>query len=215
MPKPTATPRAMGGFNSGFGNFSDEHLEENAFQQAMGQKALGQQATAASQSTTGGSALQPGQLPGQLPGQQPGAQPPQPREVSTIPDELVKRPAKDIVQGLKSIFDINTLLGIDPTKDDPQTQARKKQQLQRWQSLNQEQQQYAQQLFQEKMKKKQQAEQEEQMKKQQEQQRQAQSFEMPSSPKKGPVGPGGSGKKAAVTKLEQDRKTLGGPASAN
>ncbi len=225
MPQPATRPRASGGFNTGLGNFSDEHLEENDFQQAAGQKSLAQQTTSAAQGATGGSALQsmlagqgganggPTGIPG-APGA-PGARPAPPREISTIPDELIKRPAHDVVKGLQSIFDINALLGINPETDDAETKARKQQQLQRWQKLNQEQQQFAQQEFQKKMKKKQQEEQEEQAKKKQEEQRKAQSIQMPSSPKKGAVGPGGAGKKADVAKLEQDRKTLGGPASAN
>lgn len=213
--KPTATPRPMGGFNQSFGNFSDEHLEQNAMQTALQQKQLSQQATSAAQSTTGGSALQMQQLAQQAGSAQAARAPVTPREVSSIKDELLKRPAQDIATQLKAFVDINALLGINPEKDDPQTQAKKKAVLNRWQKLDAEQKEIAQKFFQEKMQKKKQEQQEEEAKKQQKAQAEQQQLVMPSSPKKGPVGPGGSGKKAAVSKLEQDRKTLGGPKSAN
>lgn len=198
----------MGGFNQGLGNFN-EHLDENAMMTAVQQKALGQQTTSAAQSSTGGSALQMQQA-----AQAAGAAAPQPREVSTVTEELLQRPAQDVYAGLKSFLDFNAILGINPEKDDPQTQMRKKQILNNWQKLTQEQQQVAKMQYQENLKKKQQEEQEKQVRQQQLQQQKAQQVVMPSSPKKGPVGPSGSGKQRAVTKLEQDRKTLSGPASA-
>ena len=51
--------------------------------------------------------------------------------------------------------------------------------------------------------------------KQMEEQRKAQDVVVPSSPKKGPEGPSGNKKQRAVTKLQNDRKTLGGPSIAN
>lgn len=208
--QPAVRPRPLGGFNQGIGDFN-EHLDENAMQAAVQQKALGQQATSAAQNQTGGSALQMQQPQGQ----EPAAQPPKPRELGTIPEELVKRPVADIIKGLQSFFDINALLGINPEQDDPQTQARKKQMLQRWQGLNNEQQEYAKKVYQQNLQKKEQAEKEEQMKKEEAEKRKAQTLVMPSSPSKGAVGPGGQHKPKAVQKLEQDRKSLGGPASAN
>lgn len=212
--QPKSRPRQGGGFNQGLGQFSDEHLDERAFQNAVQQKSLGQQGTSSAQSSTGGSALGAhGQAGAGHSNPKTGMPPAPPREVGTFTEELIKRPAQDIIKGLKSLFDINSILGVDPVVDDPETQAHKKQMLNRWQGLNQEQQQVAQQLYKQKMEEKQRAEQEEQAKKQQQEKRKAQSVQMPSSPSKGPVGPG-SKKPKAVQQLEQDRKSLGGPQSA-
>jgi len=204
------TPRQLGGFNQGLGE-SNEHLDENAMQSALQQKALAQQGTSAAQSTTGGSALN---MQGTAPAA--AAQAPKPREVGTIPEELLKRSLTDVVKGMQSIFDINVLLGINPEKDDPQVQAKKKQTLQRWQKLNNEQREVAQRAYQAKIEKEKQQKQQEQMEKQRAEKERSQQLVMPTSVKKGAEGPGGQ-KKAqprAVQKLEQDRKTLSGPASA-
>jgi len=211
MTTPAARPRPSGGFNAGFGSFNDsfEQFDDNAMSAAMQQKTLGQQQTSSAQSATGGSALGT---------QQPatGAVPAQPREVSTISDELIDRPIHDVAQGLKSLFDINSLLGINPDTDNPETQARKKQMLSRWQNLNQAQQTVAQERYQEEMQKKKQSEEEKQAEKQHQEDAKRQTIVMPSSTKKGPVGPGGSGKKpAAVAQMELQRKSLGGPKSVN
>lgn len=210
-PAPAARPRPSGGFNQGFGNFNDsfEHLDDKAMKSAVQQKALGQQGTSSTQSTTGGSALGSHTQP------PPAAQPVKPRPIGSLADELVVRPAQDIGKGLLSLFDINTLLGVNAQKDDPQTQAKKKQMLQRWNQLDEEDQAQVKKRYQETMQKKQQEEKEEQAKKQQAEQAKAQQVVVPSSPKKGPIGPGGTGKQRAVNKLEQDRKTLGGPKGSN
>lgn len=206
---PAARPRPSGGFNSGFGNFQDsfEHLDQNATQAAVQQKQLTQQATNSAQPTTGGQALG-------TPQQNIPHEPSKPREVGTLSEELIKRPAKDVVAGLASLFDINSLLEISLEKDSPEVQAKKQQTLQRWNKLNQEQQAVAQELYRQEMKKKQQEEEEKQAQAQREQQAKQQSIAVPSSPQKGPVGPGGSHKAKAVQKLEQDRKTLSGPKSS-
>ena len=203
----------MGGFNSGLGNFSDEHIQENDMQAAMQQKAMSQFAGNATQAAGAGTPGPQGQSPFGTP--VPGEKPQEPRPVGSLTDELIKRPAKDIARGLLSLFDLNALLGIKPGEDDPAQQAKRKQMLNRFNKLTQEQQDIAKQRYQLEMKKKQQEEQEKQAKKQREEQQKANSVELPSSPKKGPVGPGGSKKQKAVQKLEQDRKTLSGPQSAN
>lgn len=138
-----------------------------------------------------------------------GAQQVQPREVTSITQEF-KRGVSDIFQGIKEFFNLNTWLGINPSKLDPQQQAKAKQVHSRYQQLDQEQQAVARQMFEAKMQKKRMEQEEEQRKKQMEAQKQAQSFEMPSGPKKGPVGPasGKSKKQNVLTKLKQDRTTL-------
>lgn len=226
-PKPSSRPRPGGGFNSGFGQFG-EHLDEQAMQQAASQKQLSQMAgnsqqqtmaqgqggTAATQDFGQMEALQ--QMAAKGGAQQPGALAgAAARPVGTLQQELLERPVQDVVAGLKSLFDINAMLGINLQHDSPQEQARKKQMLQRWNQLTQDEQKVAQQLYQQKMQKKKQEQEEEEAKKRQEEQAKADSLAPPSSPQKGPVGPSGSKKQRAVTKLQQDRKTLGGPSGSH
>lgn len=193
-PAPSARPRPSGGFSPGMGNFG-EHLDEAAMQSAAQQQAMQQQA---------------GATPTAPAATQAGAQPATPREVGSLQEELVKRPAQDIVAGLKSHFDINHLLGITP-QDTPEQQAKKQEFHSRYQSLNQEQQQVAQKKFQEEMAKKKQEEEEKELQKQQQAQAEQQAVAPPSSPKKGPIGPasGQSKKQSTVDRLTQQRQTLG------
>ncbi len=210
MPTPAARPRPSGGFNTGFGSFNDsfEQFDDQAMSSAVQQKAMTQQQTSSAQPQTGGSALG-GQTP------QAGAIPATPRPLGSITEELVNRPVKDVVKGLASLFDINSLLGIHPESDDPQTQAKKKQMLSRWQNLDAKQREVAQKRYQEELQKKKQAEEQAQAEKQQ-QEEAKKAFVMPAGKSDGPVGPGGTGRKpAAVAQMEQDRKTLGGPKSVN
>jgi hypothetical protein len=203
---PAPRPRTSGGFNQGIGHFNDsfdEHLDENAMQSAMMQKALSQQSSSSAQPGGGPSPLGAG-LPG-------GAQPVAPREVGSLTEELVERPTQDIVAGLKSFFDINQLLDINPETDDPATQAKKKQMHSRWQTLDQEQQQVAQQRYKQEMEQKQREEQARQQAEQQRRAAEAQTLSVPSGPSKGPAGPGGQKKPVAVQRLEDNRKKLGGP----
>ena len=217
--------RPGGGFNAGFGNFSDEHLDENAYQSAVTQKMLGQQQAAGAGSPQGIPGAGAGSGLAGLAGQgsqvnpltgAPQVAPPPPREVGTIFEELVTRPLADIGKGILSVFDFSSALGISSPQDKtPEEQAQMQAMHQRYQKLNEEQRQYAQRRYQEELQKKKAEEQQKQQREQQRRQQEAASIAMPSSPKKGPVGPSGSSKQRAVTKLEQDRKTLGGPQSAN
>lgn len=131
-------------------------------------------------------------------------------QIGSLADELIKKPVKDIVTGVKEIFDINSLLGINPQTDDPEKQAKKKQMHQNWMRLNADQQQYAQRRYQELQQKKQVEEQQEQIQKQQHEAAKADAVLMPTSIKKGPVGPAaGNKKKSAANQLKQQRTTLG------
>lgn len=199
-------PRPGGGFNQGMGQFG-EHLDEAALQQAVSQKQLGQQQAAATGSPQG--------MPTAANPLSPSAAPTPPRELGSLTEELLVRPAVDIAKGLLSLFDFSAALGLSP----PETKtAEQKARMQathaRYQKLNQEQQAFARKKYQEEMQKKKLLEEETERKKQAEQQA-AQELVMPTSPQKGPIGPTGSSKQRAVTKLQQDRQTLGGPASAN
>lgn len=198
-------PRTSGGFNQGLGQYNDnfsEHMDANAMQAAVQQKALAQQGTSSAQPATGGSALGTPTEP---------AAPVAPREVGTIQEELINRPVQDVVEGVKSIFNVYELLGINPATEDPETQAKKQQLHQRFERLTQEDQQVVQQKYEAEMKKKQHEEQEKAARDQQEKAAAAQTIVMPSSPQKGPIGPADAHKPKAVQRLEQDRKTLGGP----
>jgi hypothetical protein len=205
-------PRPLGGFNQGMGD-QNEHMDESAMQAAMQQKALAQQTTTATPTPPAGAGGIPG-APATMPGAAPGPGPGQPREVGSLAEELVTRPLQDVGKELKSFVDINNLLGIDPVKDDPQTQAHKKRLHQGWNKLTQEDQAYVQQKFQQETKIKQQEKEAEQLKEQQKAQ-QSQDLVIPTGVKKGAEGPGGSKKKQATQRLQQDRKTLGGPKGSN
>lgn len=219
-PKPAMRSRSGGGFNQGLGNFNEAHMEENAMQQAMQQKTAGQQGTSAQSSLgagAGGNKAQQQQqqqmMQQMMGGQQPGQQQ-APREVGSIQEEAA-RAGKDILAELKQFFSINTWLGIKPETDDPQEIAKRKQVHQRWQKLDQEQQAVAKKKYQEEMQRKKAEEEEKQRKKQMEEQQKAQQIQIPTSTKKGPVGPGGSKKQKAVQKLQNDRQQMRGPSSAN
>lgn len=210
-PKPGGAglrPRMGGGFNQAMGQFG-EHLDENAFTQASSQKALGQQAAQVTPQQMAAAQAQAAQQ------QAPGGAPVEPREVGTIKDEA-KRAVTDIWEQVKNFFSLNTWLGIKPNKLTPEEQAKAKTVHQRYKQLDQEQQQVARQRYEKEMKRRQMIEEEKQRKAQQEAQaKQNSDIAVPSSPKKGPVGPGGSKKQKAVQKLQNDRKQMSGPSGAN
>ncbi len=215
----SAQPRPSGGFNQGLGNFN-EHLDEQAMQQAMKQQALSQQSAA----PTGPGAAAPnlgnpypaaGGGSGSLGGSNPLAptSDSQPTaESPTIFDTVISQPVEDLAKTILEALHLDKLLGISGNNDTPEQKAKKQAMLKRYNQLTEEQQAVARQQYQERLQRQQQQQQEEEQRKQLEQQQKQQSIQMPSSPNKGPVGPDqGSKKSHAVQKLEQDRKTLGGP----
>jgi hypothetical protein len=206
-PGTSARPRPGGGFNAGMGSFG-EHLDENAMQQAMGQK---QQAQQGAQLNPSMAAAQQ-QLAQQQ--QQPGSAPTPPREIGSISEELFTRPLKDIVQGVSSLFDIYNWLGIKKYEPDPEKLAKNKQILQNWNQLDAKEQAEARKTTQERIQKKK-LEREQEDQRRQQQAMASQELVVPHTPQRGAEGPGGSGKQRATQKLQQDRKTLGGPQSAN
>lgn len=202
-------PRPSGGFGTGMGQFG-EHLDEAALQQAVTQKQLGQQQAAGAGSPQGVATSQNPLSPSAV------RQPTPPREVGTLTEELITRPAVDVVKGLLSLFDFSAALGLKPPETkSPEEKARATATHQRYQKLNQEQQAFARKKYQETIQKKQAEQEVAERQKQQRQQAAAQEIVIPSSAQKGPIGPSGSSKQRAVTKLQHDRQTLGGPASAN
>lgn len=222
-------PQAPAGGMGQMGGFGEAFEEQQSMMQSMSQKQSSQQAAAPVQQSIaqgqgGGAAatdfganeaaMQQMQKAagGGLPGQPGQAQvpPKPPREVGSFTDELLKRPAADIFEGLKSFFDLNALLGINPATDTPEEQAKKRQIHQRYQQLTQDEQQEAQRQYQEEMERKQKEEQEAEEKRRRKAQ-ESQTIEAPSGQKKGPDAGGGSKKQKAQTKLQNDRKQLGGP----
>ena len=198
---PSMRARPGGGFNLG-GGFN-EHLDEAAMAQASKQKQLTQ---AQADPATTQAAAQKAQAQVQKP----------PPEVGSLTDELVKRPAKGVWEELKKFFSLNTWLGIEPPQlKTPEEQAKAKQIHQRYQQLDREQQEVARRRYQELMQKKKAEEEEKMRKKQLEEQKKAQEIQMPSSPKKGPIGPGMSKKQKAQARLQQQMKTIGTVAGAD
>jgi hypothetical protein len=197
-PKPAAIARTGGGFNRMADDFG-EHLEVNAMQQAVQQKALSQQ-----QASGAGQAVQPPQQ-----GQQttPGVPPDPPREIGTVQEEF-KRMGQDVATGVKDFFSINTWLQINPEAKDPEELAKRRQVHARFKELDEEQQAVARQMYEAELQKKKAAEEEEAQRKQAQEAQKEQELPMPSSPQKGPVGPAGSGKKRAIQKLQQDRQGI-------
>ncbi len=114
-----------------------------------------------------------------------------PREVGSIPEELIQRPLNDLGQEVKSWFDINKWFGIN-TEDTPEAKQRKTELHQRYQQLNQEQQQYFQARLKREMERKNQMAQDQQLRDQQKAAAEQNGLPEPSSPQKGP---GSEGKK--------------------
>ncbi|PIR59238.1 MAG: hypothetical protein COU69_01475 [Candidatus Pacebacteria bacterium CG10_big_fil_rev_8_21_14_0_10_56_10] len=201
-PKPAA-PRARpgGGLNSHAGAAPHEHLDEAALREAVNHKQHQQQSSASTPGQTAKSQ--------QDSHQQSSSRPHQPRSVGTLRQELVGRPLADIGRDLKSLIDINTLLGI--SYQDPRLQAKQHQLHQRWQQLTQDEQDYSRRLYQQKVERQRQDEQRQEEKEQAEQADAQQPVVAPSSQPKGPVGLIGlSRREQATTRIAQQRQTLGG-----
>ena len=114
--------------------------------QALQAQQQAQSSHGSSPGSLGGGALPSTGSPGHgaLGGGFPGAAAPNtqpPREVGTIPEELVTRPLEDLGTEVKSWFDVNAWFGIKST-DTPEQQQQKQQLHARYQQLTSEQQQY-------------------------------------------------------------------------
>ena len=235
MQSPAMRPRPGGGFNPGMGQFND-HMDEKSMQSAIKQKALSQMAGAQTGPQGGANPLAgagnpltgngAGGLPGMggagpggfgIPGMDQtgnpdGSQPGGP----SIFDTLITQPVQDLAKTFLEALHLDKLLGLNSSSSTPEEKAKKSAMHKRYQQLTEEQQAEARKRYQERLQRQKAEQQEQERKKQLEEQKRAQSFEMPSSPKKGPVGPdsGKSKKSNAIQKLQQDRKSLGGPQSA-
>lgn len=205
-PSPTSfRPRPGGGFNSGAGAFG-EHLDESALRQAVNQKQQTQQTAQLNPSLGAASQQQRTQ-------QQAGTQTP-PREVASIGEEF-QRAGKDIVTGVADFFNPYKWLGIEDHQLDPQELAKTKQHLQAFNQINQEYQAEVKRRTQERIQKEKAAREQEEQRKHQAEQARQQQVVVPTTPERGPKGPGGSRKQKRDYQLQQNRKPLSGPQGAN
>jgi hypothetical protein len=212
----------------GIGQFGDfgEASDEQSLSRMMSQKQVSQQgsapvqqaigygqggAAAASDFGSNESSLQQTQKASGINSQNQSKTQKPPLPVGNFAQELITRPLKSIKESLHSFFDLSSLLNINYDVDSPQAQAKKRAIHQRYQQLTQEEQQEAQRQYQEELEKKQKEEQEAQEKRRQEEQKNSQPIQAPAGQKKGPDLGGGSRKQRAQTKLQNDRKQLGGP----
>jgi hypothetical protein len=200
--------RQGGGFRSGFGNFNEEHMEQQSMAASSKQHSLTQQTSNAAQTTAGGSAIQKGGVSQESPQSQK-----EPREVDTIKEEG-KRVVTDVISEIKGFFSLHKLLEIN-NEDTPEEKQKKETVLKRFNKLTDEQKQVAQEKYQKKMQKQKTDEEEKQVKKQREDQAKQTSIAPPTSPKKGAVGPAGSKKQKAAAQLQQNRQTMGKVQGAN
>lgn len=218
MPGPTAVTRASGGMrqNFGFKNIDSEHMEQQAMQGAVTQKALQQQSSNTPIKQSAQSKNKKPQQSTQSQAQKPQSLIP-PREVGSLKQELITRPAKDIIKELRKFFDINLLLGIDPINDTPEKQAKKKQLHARYQQLTEAEQKVARERYQQQLQQQQEEEKQQQVKKKKAQQQQQASIAPPSSVSKKPglIGFGKGSKGKAMGRLQQQLKTIGVVGGAN
>lgn len=193
--------RRSGGTRQSFGGmstFDSERMEEHAIQGASQQKAVAQQSSSTGTSSQTQKKAQKN-----------------PRSVSSLDEELIKRPAGDVAKELKKFFDLNALLGINQD-DSPEEQAKKKQLHQRYQQLTKEEQKIAQKRYKEELQKKQEEEKIKQQREQEEKQKEANT--LPSVgriSKRGTALMGGSKKKKAAARVAHDRQRIGKVAGAN
>jgi hypothetical protein len=204
---PVPVTRQSGGMRSiGLsGEIDSERLEQQAAQAVAQNKTVQQQGAAAPAKPSAQSQTQH------------ASRPQQPREVGSIKEELVERPAKDVVKGLKTIFDINRLLEINLEKDSPEEVVRKKKLHQRWQQLTKAEQQVAQQKYQQELKKKQEEEKRRQLEKERQEKARQETIAPPAGVDKKPglFITGKSSKKKAQNRLQQQMKTMGIMGSPN
>lgn len=171
-------------------------MEQQAMSGAMQQKMVKQQSS------------QTGTKPSSQSGS--STQPTPPREVSTLGDELFKRPMQDISKEIRQFFNINRILGIN-VEDSPEVKAKKTKLHQRFQQLTEAEQQEAKKKYQQALQRKQAEEKRKQQLEQEKQQ--ANDNVLPSVGKVSRRGTallgGGSAKKQAAARIANDRQRIG------
>lgn len=190
--KPSTRPRPGGGFNAGMGQFG-EHMDEAAMAGAVQQKALQQQKASLISSPMAQSSSQKNQKS-------------PPSDMGSLTEELFVKPFNSLVDGFKSIADLNMWLGIEPTEEEEQERERKKVMLQRYNQMTDEEQAITKRRYQERMQRLQAEEEEKQRQKELAAQQQQATLQMPTKAASGPVGPGMSKKQKATAQLNFDRQ---------
>ena len=201
--------RPGGGFRQSFGgNPGEAHLDEAAMQ-ALGQQKQQQQQASVLGQQGAAKQLAQNQGAGQTPlSGIPNQEQQTPREVSSLKDELIKRPIKDITETFKAFFNLDRLLGIN-SGDTAEDKAKKQKLSQRWQKLTQEEQEFAKQKYQQELQKKQEEEREKEQKKQEEEAKKQESLPMPQGRQTGFQGfAGQSGKQKAQSMVQRQRTTM-------
>jgi hypothetical protein len=133
----------------------------------------------------------------------------QPRSVAGLNQELIKRPATDVLDTFKAMFDPNRLLNIQVKT--PEEQAKQKQVAARWQQLTEAEQAEARRLYEESLTKKRQEQEALEQKKQEEEEAKAQDLPVPQGRQTGFRGVAGmSGSQKAKTILQRQRTTMTG-----
>ncbi|MBP7768311.1 hypothetical protein KA082_00555 [Candidatus Woesebacteria bacterium] len=211
-------PRPSGGFQQGLGQFN-EHLDEQAMQQAAKQQALTQQSATPATTPTAAQALagaagMPTDLSELAAGGAGAEGGTQAAQSPSFFDAVIAQPVQDLAKTILEALHLDTLLGLMGSSDTPQDKAKKQAMMRRYNELTQEEQAVARATFQRRQQEEKRRLEEEQARKHRAEQARAQSIAVPASPQRGSEGAGQSRKSQAVSKLEQDRKTLSGPQSA-
>jgi len=201
---------SSGGFRQTFGgSITEEHLDRAAASSSSQSKQSNQQSSVLGQqgasreaaATQGANQTDLAQTPDKVAAQA--------RSVTSLDQELIKRPAVDVLDTFKAMFDPNRLLNIQ-TKT-PEEQAKQKKLATRWQQLTEAEQAEARRLYEESLAKKRQEQELEEQKKQEKEEAKAQELPVPQGRQTGFRGFGGmSGSKKAQTILQRQRTTMTG-----
>lgn len=171
----------------------------------MSPDALGQLAQMAGKSKTGSSGTGASSS-------MPAKQTP-PRPVGTISEEI-QGLGKDLSKGALDLLSIAKWLGIEPTQMSPEEKAKLVEVHKNFTRLTEEQQMVARQNMQADMQRKRKLEEEAQQKRQRDAAA-TQEYVMPQGKQSGAQNPGGNKKQRAVQTLQDKRKQMSGPSSAN
>ncbi len=139
--------------------------------------------------------------------------PPPPRPVGTLQEE-VQMMGTDLAKGVVDIFNLAKWLGIEPTQLSPAELGKLKQVHANYSRLTEAEQAVVREKMQKEQQRKRMLEQEAAQKRQQDA-AQSEAYVMPAGKQSGAQNPGGSKKQRAVQTLQDKRKQLSGPSSAN
>ena len=199
-----------GGFRQTFGgSISEEHLDKAAAADSGHNEQLAQQSSVLGQrrAVQEAAAIQGANKTALA--QTPEKIATQPRAIAGLGQELLKRPVKDFKDSFQAMFDINTLLNIQPKT--PEEQAKQKKVVARWQELTKEEQAEAKRIYEANLAKKRQEEADKEKARQELEAQEAQELVVPKGRETGFRGFSGMGsKQKAQTLIQCQRTTLGG-----